>query len=64
MNVKVGRGGFRLVAANSQTTDSFFKNEYHIQQNILQLVCMRHEHTVIRNEDPFWFLWHGELQHS
>ena len=64
MNVQVGRGGFRPVAANSQTTDSFFKNKYHIQQNILQLVCMRHEHTVTRNEDPFWFLWQGELQHS
>ena len=35
MNVKVEREGFHPVAANSQTANRFFKNEYHIQQNIL-----------------------------
>ena len=35
MNVKAGRGGFRHVPTNSQTVHLFFKNEYHIKQNIL-----------------------------
>ena len=61
---KVGRGGFRPVVANSLTANPFSKNEYQIQQNILYLVYIRHEHIVIRNGKPFRFLWHGELQHS